>query len=220
MWGGGGLVVGLIGLFMFLHERTSHDTCAAISRGLRTGFVQVGLNCGFSDTVYWAGIVICVAGFVSLIAIAGSAISVAAKARARNRRPQGRLKSRNALRHIDPTDPVTRWRLDPATDWRPGPAGWHAGPNVAVPFVPPVRDVEETDISPSPGKITAAGDITITSRNGVVLLEQSPAPVADLVASERRAPLPTPAWYPDPDNPDAIRWWDGESWGESLANGR
>jgi hypothetical protein len=32
------------------------------------------------------------------------------------------------------------------------------------------------------------------------------------------ASVPPPAWYRDPDNPDAIRWWDGSSWGESRLN--
>jgi hypothetical protein len=40
---------------------------------------------------------------------------------------------------------------------------------------------------------------------------------------EKREPEPVPvvsappaaAWYPDPTNPERIRWWDGRTWGES-----
>jgi hypothetical protein len=31
---------------------------------------------------------------------------------------------------------------------------------------------------------------------------------------------PAPSWYSDPDQPDAIRWWDGSSWGESRLRPR
>jgi hypothetical protein len=46
-----------------------------------------------------------------------------------------------------------------------------------------------------------------------------PAPF-ELPARERvaAASVAPPAWYRDPDNPDAIRWWDGSSWGESRPN--
>jgi hypothetical protein len=26
-------------------------------------------------------------------------------------------------------------------------------------------------------------------------------------------PLPPPGWYPDPTDPRAVRWWDGQAWG-------
>jgi hypothetical protein len=32
------------------------------------------------------------------------------------------------------------------------------------------------------------------------------------------APAPVPAgWYPDPDSPGIVRWWDGEAWTERRA---
>lgn len=27
---------------------------------------------------------------------------------------------------------------------------------------------------------------------------------------------PPPAWYPDPANPDQLRWWDGNAWGPTA----
>ena len=201
LWAGAGLAVALIGLFTSMHESSAHDACVALAKGLPSGSNRTGLNCGFANTVYWAGIVVLIAGALSCIAAAGSAISITAKARGASarstRRPEG---SKAFGQTIDPTDPVTRWQLDPATDWRPGPAGWQAGPATAVPFVPPIRDSED-----------AAG-ASLARTN--TLAE---------VAAERPAPAPSPeppppAWYADPERKDAIRWWDGSTWGESRPN--
>jgi hypothetical protein len=228
---GASLVFALIGLFMFAHEGTAHDACAAIANGARIGLSDLGLNCGFSDTVYWAGIVICVTGFLSFVATSGTAMSVAIKSRAQSPGLLGRTNSRDPLGHfIDPNDPVTRWRLDPATDWRPGPAGWQAGPRTAAPFIPPVRDSDEVAVSPLPERSITAEDVTVGSGTGVALLEQAravemPAQQAPIAprpeAVDPPSPpqsTPQPAWYPDPEQPDAIRWWDGENWGESRTN--
>ena len=198
-WAGAGLLVALAGLFMSLHENAAHDACVGLAQGLRRGIVQTGLNCGFTDTVYWAGIVILIAGALSTIATAGAAVSSATRSgRASDRsnlRVKGRqLKGQTGFEHaVDPTDPVTRWKLDPATNWRPGPAGWHAGPSVAEPFVPPVRHSDDPEPPSFPRSSALGEDIVITA-------------------------LPPPAWYSDPDRGDAIRWWDGESWGESRPN--
>jgi hypothetical protein len=31
-------------------------------------------------------------------------------------------------------------------------------------------------------------------------------------------PTPPPGWYPDPQNPQSSRWWDGRAWGPSAAS--
>jgi hypothetical protein len=213
---GASLVFALVGLFMFAHEGAARDACVAIAHGARVGLKDLGLNCGFSDTVHWAGIVMCVTGFLAFVATSGSAISIAIKSRARSPRLLGRTNSRDARGHfVDPTDPVTRWRLDPATDGRPGPAGWEVGPRTAAPFVPPIRESDEGAGSPAPQQSTTAEDITVGSGTGVALLEQAKA--VDPPSSPQSSP-PQPAWYPDPERPDGIRWWDGENWGESRIN--
>jgi hypothetical protein len=54
-----------------------------------------------------------------------------------------------------------------------------------------------------------------------------PAPTAPVAApvderpppTEGAAPAvgPTAGWYPDPTEPDVLRWWDGEAWSESTS---
>lgn len=211
LWAATSVVVALIGLVMSTHESGAHDKCVAMAQGLLRGISQSGLNCGFSNTVYWAGIVILVAGSLSTVAVAGSAISTATNVRRVGTHVNRRLSGwKDSGRNIDPTDPATRWQLDPATDWRPGPAGWQAGPAAADPFVPPVRRTEDTEEiagTASEQSKMVAEDIVLSSRSNLAVLEEQ-APTSHLL-------LPSPAWYPDPQRPEAIRWWDGQSWGES-----
>lgn len=204
LWAGACLAVAFVGLYMCVHESGGHDACLDLPQRLRRGVNPTGVNCGFTDSVYWAGIVILIAGALSSVAAAASAISTAMKARGANAHPNSRNNGVKAFGHaIDPMDPTTRWQLDPATDWRPGPAGWHAGPSVAVPFVPPVRHPEDMSSVSFARTNRLADDIALTPSSNLALLEPSPA-----------FP-PPPAWYPDPERPDAIRWWDGRAWGES-----
>ncbi len=236
LWAGASFAIGLIGLVISMHESGAHTTCSALVKGIGAPIDHPGLNCGFSDTLYWAGIVICAAGFLSLIATARSAISTANKARARNRTRNGPSKGLDASGQIvDPTDPATRWRLDTATNWRPGPAGWHAGPAVAAPFVPPVRRAADAPGSPPGAGSVIAEDIAYSPRpdlaqSNVALLETAPTSATDnseqavallpagtatdQPSSTPSGLLPPPAWYPDPDCPGSIRWWDGNRWGE------
>ncbi len=185
LWAGASFAVALIGLFTAMHESAAHGACAAAVKGIAIGVNHAGLNCGFSDTSYWAGIVICLAGFLSLIATAGSAISTETKARALSRTRQGLSNRRNASGQIiDPTDPATRWRLDPATNWRPGPAGWHAGPSAAAPFVPPVRHPEDAGGSAFGSGSNSAEDLALEFSFGTRSFERrSPRAGSDACAS-------------------------------------
>ena len=72
LWAGAGLFLTLVGLFMSLHESAAHDACVGLARGIHERTGQTGLDCGFTDTVYWAGIVILAAGALSTIATVGS----------------------------------------------------------------------------------------------------------------------------------------------------
>ena len=156
LWAGAGLLVALAGLLTSLHESGTHDTCVRLAHGIREGIGQTGLNCGFTDTVYWAGIVILAAGALSAVATGGAAISTATKSRRASGRSEVRLEGWKGFEQpVDPMDPATRRRLDPAS--------------------------------------TLAEDMMPTSH-------------------------PPPAWYTDPEQNEAIRWWDGQSWGESRLN--
>jgi len=63
----GGVVVLVVGIVMTFHEKSQHDSCIALIRGLGKSQIQNTKSCGYADTVYWAGILFIIAGSLTLL---------------------------------------------------------------------------------------------------------------------------------------------------------
>jgi hypothetical protein len=269
-WMGASLTAVLVGLVMITHEQHAHDVCAASIHGLSRNLTQAPPSCGFADTVYWAGMVIFVAGAVSLIGAMWSAATTLSGAI----HIRGKVVPRTRIWSSSPKPHTAE--SPPAFQQHPTPA-WLSKLAAPVPFEVPARRrysnptpayrsalsaTNTADIRPTPSPeyfVAVPGAVRVVASRGTVQFipvqteeqfvftpsnaelvltpsardtaftptaEQAPpysspvvpapvesAPVAS--APPVPAPLPAPAWYPDPERPDAIRWWDGSRWGES-----
>jgi hypothetical protein len=69
--------------------------------------------------------------------------------------------------------------------------------------------------------VATQGTVMFVPSQGTVRIEPTRDAEQTVLASSNAAapvsspPRPAPAWYPDPKVQDAIRWWDGNRWGES-----
>jgi hypothetical protein len=204
-WIAGSLVALFVGLVMFMHEQHAHDVCVTSIRVIGRSFAQPPSSCGFADTAYWSGVVVFLAGAISLIGAMWSgfsALSGSGHLRGRVSWPSG---------HGPAASP------DLAAHGLPEPKPWLTLTSPA-PFEAPKRQAPQPQavlpqaVMPQTQQTgSASGAAVKTEARPVAVSAPAPQPV-DVVTS---APQPAPAWYPDPNDPAAIRWWDGAKWGES-----
>jgi hypothetical protein len=238
-WIGASLAALLVGLAMLMHEQHAHDVCAASIHGLNREFLQTPPVCGFADTVFWAGMVVFFAGAVSLIAAMWSGFTTLSSSfhiKGRPTRRTGIWSSREQLAPVNqgaglqPAPPLWLSKLASPAPFEV-PARRHngdlAGENWPTSSATTTEDIKSPipdHIEPNRGAVRVVatqGTVQFVPSQGAVRFEPTqgteqtvlaPSIVATPVSS---SPRPAPAWYPDPEVPDAIRWWDGNRWGES-----
>lgn len=181
-----GLGVFFTGLVMTMHERKPHDSCIVSTYLLGHGISQTTPSCGFVDTVYWSGIVLVIAGALFAVCSLGAAISISAKTGGTFAGLHRKL-ARTWLSFVAKTPSARRngLYLD------------NAATNVP-------RRPEHPAAFPCP-PIAAP----------TLVLERTAPPEESPHVQRQVAVPPKAAWYPDPDDPGWIRWWDGKAWGES-----
>lgn len=219
LWIAASLVALIAGLIMLMHEQHAHDMCSASIHGIGRLSASSPPDCGFADTVYWAGMVVFLSAAVSLIGAMWSGVATLSSAA----HLKARINWSSQHDSLAPADRVTFGQLEPPA-WLSltSPAPFEAPkrrqtngassqtahsqtvPSQTLPSTPRASQ------SPSPSRSATvmADATTVPSAPGQALQSAPRTPAATAV-------LPAPAWYPDPQDPQAIRWWDGTRWGES-----
>ena len=209
VWIAASLVALVAGLTMLMHEQDVHDICAASIHGVGRLSAKSPADCGFADTVYWAGMVVFLSATVSLIGAMWSGVATLSSA--------AHLRSR--LNWSSPHD--LHARADPVTLRHLEPPAWLSLTSPA-PFEPPKRGqmngASSLTLPPVPQasqSLSASRDAPVKAGATSPPSSPAPDPQSPSTPPATTAVLPASAWYPDPQNPNAIRWWDGTRWGES-----
>jgi Protein of unknown function (DUF2510) len=238
-WIGASLAALLVGLAMLMHEQHAHDVCAASIHGLNRKLLQTPPACGFADTVFWAGMVVFFAGAVSLIAAMWSGVTILSSSFHVKGRPTRRTMAWSSREHhapvnqgagLPPASPLWLSKLASPAPFEV-PARRHNGDQAttdrSTSSAPDTGDInlptsEQMESNRGSVRVVATqGTVTYVPSQGTVRVEptrdaeQTVLDPSFVQAPVRSAPRPVPAWYPDPEVPDAIRWWDGNRWGES-----
>jgi hypothetical protein len=238
-WIGASLAALLVGLAMLMHEQHAHDVCAASIHGLNRKLLQTPPACGFADTVFWAGMVVFFAGAVSLIAAMWSGVTILSSSFHIKGRPTRRTRIWSSheplapLNHgagLQPAPPLWLSKLaSPAPFEVPARRqnGDLAGGGRTTSSAPVTDDInpsihEQIETNRGAVRVVATqGTVQFVPSQGTVDNEPTQGTEQTVLAPSivqtpvNSAPLPAPAWYPDPELTDAIRWWDGNRWGES-----
>jgi hypothetical protein len=243
-WIGASLAALLVGLAMLMHEQHAHDVCAASIHGLSRKLLQTPPACGFADTVFWAGMVVFFAGAVSLIAAMWSGVTILSSSFHIKGRPTRRTRiwsSHEPLAPVNhgagltPVPPLWLSKLaSPAPFEVParrqnGDLAGSGRPTSSAPVTDDINPSIHEQIETNRGAVRVVatqGSVMFVPSEGTVRIEPTPDAGQTVLASSNVAapvswpPRPAPAWYPDPEVPDAIRWWDGNRWGERRSRQR